>query len=128
VAEPRQQLVVPVVVAKITPILEAALLPKVMREGGVFRGVLATSGPVVEAVVQAQLALLPDTRAGVRLVVQVVLESPTALRGHLCVTPAVAVVVTRLLQVISARLLVEVVAPPWWVAQVHTAKTQLREQ
>jgi hypothetical protein len=115
-----------VLVAEVTTTsLEAAAKPaRVLTAVVVFKEVWATSGPVVEAVVPVQLAPVQDPRAGVHLVVQVVLESPTALLDLHRVTPAVAQVGTKPQLQTWARFKEENVAPPWWVEQVPSALAQ----
>ena len=109
-----------------TPLEAAAQQTKVLTAVKVFKEVWATNGPVVAAVVLAQLALMRDPRAGVHLVVQVALESPTALPESLRVTPVVAQVGTQPRLQTWARFKEENVAPPWWVAQVPSALVQLQ--
>jgi hypothetical protein len=90
VAAHKQQRVALAVELNTTSLLAAEQQTKASVAVEVFKETLATSGPAVVAVVPAQPALVQEPQAGVRLVVQVVPESPTALPEPLRVTQAVA--------------------------------------
>jgi hypothetical protein len=90
------------------------------------------SMPVVAVVVRAQLAQMSAIRVVLHLVVPAAQALRTALLELHRVMPEVAEAGTQTRQQTVAQTTslskVENVAPPWWVAQVHVAQTQLQVQ
>jgi hypothetical protein len=88
--------------------------------------------PVVAVVVRAQLAQMSAIRVVLHLVVPAAQALRTALLELHRVMPEVAEAGTQTRQQTVAQTTslskVENVAPPWWVAQVHVAQTQLQVQ
>jgi hypothetical protein len=100
--------------------------------GAAMMAIPIGSMPVVAVVVRAQLAQMSAIRVVLHLVVPAAQALRTALLELHRVMPEVAEAGTQTRQQTVAQTTslskVENVAPPWWVAQVHVAQTQLQVQ